>query len=283
MQRKYFLILIAAFASLPALAGDDFCLWTEVGVQKDFSKKFSLDAAVEFRAEDKVRQASRWAVSVGAGYKPLKYLSLGAGYTFIHDYSPQEVKTDYKTDDDTGEAEFNGYNVDHGYWRNKHRATFDITGKLPLGRFTLSLRERYQFTHYVATTINRTRYRTQIDSSMIANGGYTGDYTEFQGKYFAKTKVVENEKKAKNRHYLRSRLQLEYNIRHCAWTPYIACEMSNDLSDALQLDKTRYTIGAEWKITKQHRLDFAYLYEDGADDDALSNNHAISISYKWKF
>lgn len=283
MQSKCIIFVFAAFAALPVLAGDDFGLWTEVGVQKDFSKKFSIDAALEFRAEDKVRQASRWAASMGMGYKPVKYFSMGAGYTFIHDYSPEEVKTDYETDDDTGKLDFNGYNVDHGYWRNKHRATFDLTGKLPLGRFTLSLRERYQYTHYVATTIYRTRYRSLIPANMIESGGYSGDYVEFEGEYFGKTKVVENEKKAKDRHYLRSRLQLEYNIHHCAWTPYIACETSNDLSDALHLDKTRYMVGTEWKISKQHRLDFVYLYEDGADDDALSDNHAISISYKFKF
>lgn len=283
MQRKHFLLFFAAFLTLPVLGGDDFGLWTEIGVQKDFSKKFSLDATVEFRAAEKVLLASRWAVSVRTGYKPVKYFSMGAGYVFIHDYSPQEVKADYEEDDDTGNLEYNGYNVDHGYWRNKHRATLDLTGKLPIGRFTLSLRERYQYTHSIATSINRTRFRSPIPASMIENGGYSGDYFEINGEYFGKAKVVEIEKKSKDRHYLRSRLQLEYNIPHCSWTPYVSCETSSNLCDALHLDKTRYTLGAEWKISKRHRLDFAYLYEDGVDDDALSDSHVLSIGYKFKF
>lgn len=290
MHYKKILLLIPFFVSLPIKAGDDFGLWTEIGIQKEVVKNLSVDAALEFRAEDNVRQASRWTTSVGIGYKPFKNLSVGAGYVFIHDYSPQETKTDYKEDDDgniltdeEGLPQLNGYNLDHGFWRNKHRATFDITGKISLGRFTFSLRERYQFTHYVATSTKRTRYRSLIPSSMIENGGYSGDYVLFEDQYWGTTKVVDDEKQAKNRHYLRSRLQIEYNIRHCSWTPYISCELSNNLCDAFYLDKTRYTIGAEWKITKKHRMEFAYLYEDGADDDALNNNHAISISYKFKF
>jgi len=283
MQRKSCIIFFAALSTLPALAGDDFGLWAEIGIQKDFSKKISIDAALEFRAADKVSQPSRWAVSVGASYKPIKYFSLGAGYVFIHDYSPKEIKTDYEEDDDTGILKHNGYNVNHGYWRNKHRATIDLTGKLPIGRFTLSLRERYQFTHFVSASVSRTRYRSPIQASMIETGGYSGDYFEFNGDYFGKEYVVEIAKEAKNRHYLRSRLQLEYNIPHCAWTPYVSCETSNNLCESLHLDKTRYSLGVEWKISKRHRLDFTYLYEDGADDDALSDSHVLSFGYKFKF
>ena len=76
---------------------------------------------------------------------------------------------------------------------------------------------------------------------------------------------------------------MEYNIKHCAWTPYASYELSNNLSEDFHLDKKRLTLGAEWKITKQHRLDFAYVYDNGADDDARSSDHAISLSYKFKF
>lgn len=290
MKRNSLLFLAASLVSLPALAGDDFGLRTEAGVQKDVTKTLSVDASLEFRAEDKLRQPARWAVGVGAAYKPVKYFSLGVGYSFIHDYSFQESEAKYKEDDDgnlvldnEGQPQVSGYNVDHGYWRNKHRATLDVTGKLPLGRFTLSLRERYQYTHFTAATINRTRYRSLLDAAMVEGGGWQGDYYEYAEQYFGKCEVVEKDKAAKDRHYLRSRLQLEYNIRHCPWTPYASVEFSNNLTDGLHLDKTRYTLGAEWKITKQHRLDFAYLYEDGADDDTRSNCHALCIGYKFKF
>ena len=279
---KQSLLLAAALMAMPASAQDDFSLWTEMTVQKDLGKKFSVDAAFEFRAEDKVSQPARWAVSAGATYKPAKFLSVSAGYVFLHDYSFQEAEVDYKNDDNgQPTTEFNGYNVDHGYWRNKHRATFDVTGKLPLGRFTLSLRERYQFTHLLEANTLRDKYRKPVPEEMLP--GWTGDRYEYAGQTFSKFEQADKVKSAKNRHYLRSRLGVEYNIRHCDWTPYVSYELSNNLAESLHLDKKRLTVGVEWKVTKQHRLDFAYVYENGADDDARSNNHALSLSYKFKF
>ena len=275
-------LLAAALLAVPVFAQDDFSLWTEVAVQKDLGKNFSVDAGVEYRMEDNVSQPARWAFSTGASYKPLKYFSIGVGYVFLHDYNFQESEIDYKKDDDGVETdEFNGYNVDHAYWRNKHRATLDLTGKLPLGRFTISLRERYQYTHYVETSTLRDKYRKLIPEEQL--GGWTGDRYDYAGQVFSKWEQEEKLKRAKNRHYLRSRLGVEYNIKHCAWTPYASYELSNNLSESFHLDKKRLTLGAEWKITKQHRLDFAYVYDNGADDDARSNDHAISLSYKFKF
>ena len=51
----------------------------------------------------------------------------------------------------------------------------------------------------------------------------------------------------------------------------------------MHLDKRRLTVGTEWKISKQHRLDFAYVYNNGADDDNDSDSHILSIGYKFKF
>lgn len=273
---KQLLLLLFAMTAAPALA-DDFGVWTSAEVQKDISKQFSIDGGFGFRAEDKLRQASRWDFSLGLTYKPVKFLSMSAGYTFIHDYSPTEAEVNYNE-----ENERNGYNVDHAFWRNKHRAVFSITGKVDCGRFTFSLRERYQYTHSVEDETLRDRYRTQLPESMDPSA-YTGDRYEYNGQYFTRFTTEPQRKKAKDRHYLRSRVQVEYNIRHCPWTPYASYEFSNNLSDKLHLDKMRLTIGAEWKITKQHRLDLAYVYDNGHDDDTNSDIHAISIGYKFKF
>lgn len=55
------------------------------------------------------------------------------------------------------------------------------------------------------------------------------------------------------------------------------------MSNQLHLDKQRLTVGTEWKITKQHRLDIAYVYSNGADDDNDSDIHVLSLGYKFKF
>lgn len=286
---KKILPLIFSLLPLSATAGDDFGLWTEAAVQKDFGKKFSVDGGLELRMADKLRQPSRWAFSLGADWKPCKYVSLGAGYVFIHAYNPSEREEKFKEADDgtleldaEGNLQSKGYNVDHAFWRNKHRATFDVSGKLPLGRFTLSLRERYQYTHYVATSTLRSKYRDELPASMDESS-WEGDLYPFNGRNFTELKVEEKAKRGKNRHYLRSRLTLEYRIRHCAWTPYVSYELCDDLADGFRLDKKRLTAGAEWKVSKHHRLTFAYLYEDGTDDDGSSDSHILSIGYKFKF
>lgn len=275
MKRTLLLTAIVAFAGLNTAQADDFGLWGDLTVQKNITKRFSVDAGIDLRAENELKDFTRIGAGVGLGFKATKWLSLGAGYTFLHDYNLSETKPSYKKD---GKA-FRGYNVDDAYWRNKHRATFDVSGAIPVGRFTITVRERYQYTHYVATNTQRTKYRSEITNL----DGWTGDVYTIGGRHFSSKEQEEDAKGSKDKHYLRSRFGLEYNIRHCAWTPYATYEFSNNLSHQLHLDKQRLTVGAEWKITKQHRLDLAYVYSNGADDDNNSDCHALSIGYKFKF
>lgn len=269
-------------AALPA-AADDFGIWSEATLQKSLGKKFSIDGGIEFRAEDKVSQPVRWAASIGAGYKPCKYISFGIGYVFIHDYNFTETETDYKKKPDAqGNPIFNGYNVDHAFWRNKHRATFDITGKAEAGRFTFSVRERYQYTHYNKAYTLRDKYRDPLPGNMNPDN-WTGDLYTFNGQHFTDFSCDENDKKAKDKHYLRSRFQVEYNINHCPLSPYVSYEFSNNLADGMDLEKTRLQVGTEWKVTKKHRLDVAYIFENGSDGEHNDNLHVISVGYKFKF
>lgn len=216
---------------------------------------------------------SRWAASLGFAYKPAKFLKASAGYAFIYDRNPQESKKNYGNNS----GRFNGYNVDHGFWRSKHRFYADLTGKLAIGRLTLSLRERYQMTRSLATSCLRTRFRDPIQ------GGYTGDKYEWNGDRFMTCEVVENDKKAKTAHYLRSRIEADYNIRNCPLTPYVSFEWSNNLSNDLVLDKTRLTVGGDWKLSKKHKISAAYIYQNGADDDGNDDIHVISVGYKFTF
>ena len=210
------LMALAALAAFPlsGVAGDDFGLWTEISAVKKLTRQFSIDAGIDFRAEQQLESFSRWAASLGFAYKPAKILKASAGYAYIYDRNPQESKKNYGNNS----GRFNGYNVDHGFWRSKHRFYADLTGKLAIGRLTLSLRERYQMTRSLATSCLRTRFRDPIQ------GGYTGDKYEWNGDRFMTCEVVENDKKAKTAHYLRSRIEADYNIRNCPLTPYVSFE-----------------------------------------------------------
>lgn len=275
MKRTLLLTALAAL-SWQAAHADDYGLWLDMAAQKNFSKKLSATLEADLRGENQLRDLTRASIGLGLGYKPTKWLSLGAGYSFIADYNLSETKVWIGKNS----GKFKGYKVDDAYWRNKHRATVDVTGSLPLGRFTLSLRERYQYTHFVAATTDRTEYSGEITNT----DGFTGEKYAFNNKYFSSMERTDDRKAAKDRHYLRSRIGLEYNIHHCNWTPYATYEFSNDLSNSLHLDKQRLTVGTELKVGKQHRFDFAYVFTHGMDDDNSNNNlHVLSIGYKFKF
>ena len=267
----------AALCATPAIA-DDYGVWLGGTVQKDFSKKLSADVGLGMRAENKLNDLTRYDIDAGLTYKPLKWLSISGGYTFIRDYNLESVKD--KTEED-GKPK---YNVDDAYWRSKHRATFDVSGSWNIAKFgknklVFTVRERYQYTHFVPTHTTQTNYRGYIAHPEA----FTGQTYYYNGQAFSRANSEVDPKRSKHKHYLRSRFGLEYDIRHCAWTPYATYEFSNNLSDNLHLDKQRLTVGVEWKVAKQHRLDFAYVYNHGADDDNDNDCHALSVGYKFKF
>ena len=89
-------------------------------------------------------------------------------------------------------------------------------------------------------------------------------------------------KRSKVKDYLRQKLELSYNIRHCTITPDISVEMENNLHNSFRIDEMRYAAGAEWKITKKYHLGLHYRYHKGSGDDDESDLHAIEISFKLK-
>ena len=94
---------------------------------------------------------------------------------------------------------------------------------------------------------------------------------------------ADDDKEAKTKQYLRSRISVEYNIRHCNVDPFASFELSNSLDHKFSIDKRRWTLGADWKITKKHTVTVAYVYTNGQDDDDEGNLHALSIGYNYKF
>lgn len=272
--------LMLAATALPAAAEDDFGIWTDLSAEKKINKQFAADLSLGYRAEDALKHNTRWSVGTGLSYKPVKGLKLSAEYTLIRDFSLSEAKAKYK---DNGNL--SGYNVDHGFWRTKHRFTFDISGKHTFGRLTVGLRERFQMTHSNSAKTLRDKYRSPKQP------GFTGETWTYNGTEFmefnkdTEGRPTVDDKSGKTTHYLRSRLSAEYDIRHCPLTPYAAVEWSHSLDDAMALAKTRLTLGTDWKISKKHSVSLAYIYQDGAgDDDSGTNNiHVIEVGYKFSF
>ena len=86
----------------------------------------------------------------------------------------------------------------------------------------------------------------------------------------------------KDRSVLRSKLTVQYNIRHCPVNPYVSVDYGCGLN--YTASKWKYTAGADINLTasKQHKLDVFYRYQTENDDDD-PNGHFIGAGYKFKF
>lgn len=216
-------------------------------VSGEVKKKLAsgLDATFEgeLRTTDAFGAVERWSLSPGLSYRFTPWLKADAAYTYI--YRRVEGETTRKG------------NYVPAYWSPRHRFTASLTGSVKLGRFELSLRERYQFTHRRALSVPK----------------YDGD----DG-----SRKDDEQVSAKNEHMLRSRAEVAYDIRRSPFTPYASVETYNDLAGSLSLDKTRFTLGTEIKLAKRHTLDVYYRFQDHADDDE-ANGHLVGVGYKFKF
>lgn len=217
-------------------------LWASAEVKYKVTKRLGIEAQGEYRTNDGVSATSRWDVSVGADYRVIKSLKFSAGYVYIRQ---QMERTITKRD-----------NIIPAYWQPKHRAYADLTGSYTWQRFTFSLRERYQYT-----------YRTE---QTVAKYGDNG------------VRKADELIEAKSKHILRSRIGAEYDIRKSDLTPYFTCEFYNSLNNGLDLEKTRYTIGTDYKFNKHHATTLYYRYIDKSDSDETSG-HVIGVGYRFKF
>lgn len=253
------------FVQQPCSAqSDDFGMWTSVELEKKVNKKFSLGLEAEMRTRDDAGEMDRWSFGLSGSYKLTKWLKAGAGYTLLYDNN--EKCSYYDDEDDEGEPWYGKVKRQAQYWGIRHRVYAGLQGSVDVGRFKLSLRERWQYTYRPEKTASRDFYEYD---------GTTGELMELVKDESEKTY------KGKGKNVLRSRLQVDYDIPSCKVDPYASVELTN----AWSVQKVRYTLGAEWKIRKVHTLNFYYRYQDIRNDDFDSepDMHILGLGYKYKF
>ncbi len=219
-------------------------LWTSAEIKKKIFPGFDLYTEGDYRLRDNLKTVNRWAVGAGASYRMLPFLKADAGYQYIRFNHPEETT--------------NKGNYIPEYWSPRHRYTFSLTGDHSFGRFKVSLRERYQLTHRVALTVPK-----------------------YSSEEMTKQKADE-EISAKSTNVLRSRLQVEYNIRKSGFSPYASGELYNSLDRGGALKKVRWTLGTQYKVNKKNAFDLYYLYQDESDEDE-ANGHILGVGYTFKF
>lgn len=261
LRRSLFLLLSCLSLSPVQAQGDDFGMWYEVSADKKLSPKWSLGLDAEFRTRDNSKTADRWSLGASIDYRLLKAtnfsMKASGGYTLLYDNNPEKM-TFYSNDGLPKKWT-------PSYWGTRHRFNLSLSASMDLGRWTIGLRERWQFTHRPEKAGQR----------------YAFQYDE-RGGMIAPTDDLWESVKSKNKSLMRSRLQVEYNIKKSKFQPFANVEM---FSDSQGIAKMRYQAGFEYKLSKKHRLSFTYRYQDisGDDDDNDVNSHLIGLGYQFKF
>ena len=252
-------ILITLLPLSAVAQSDDFGLDFNLEAQKKISKKWSVGLEGEFRTRDNTKTVDRWSLGLGVDYKVLKWLKASAGYTFLWD---NNERISYSDASDVLDGDFDTEGEPKkraNYWAPRHRFNVSLTfDKKLFGDFKFSLRERWQYTYRPEHTVSeRWSYLTQA---------YDGKEKVYSGK---------------GKNVLRSRLQVEYDKKGLAVTPYANVEFFN----AWSLQKTRFNVGLDWKLSKQHTIGAFYRYQSVRDDDDDNepNIHMIGLGYKFKF
>lgn len=233
---------VAAFTSMLAQS-DDFGVWTSAEIRKKIFPGFDASIEGEFRTRDGLKTVDRWAATASLAYRIFPFLKADVGYSYLYNH---------RGDETTKKG-----NYIPAYWSPRHRFTVSLTGSYKWKRFEFSLRERFQLTRRTALSVDK----------------YDGD----DG-----SQMDDEEISAKTKSVLRSRMQVEWDLKKSPFTPYVSCELYHSITDGWAIDKTRWTIGTDYKLNKKNSFDLFYRYQDKSDDDEV-NGHVLGIGYKLKF
>lgn len=235
-------LILLVLASFYTLEALD--LGVELEASHKLTKRLEISAEGELRTHDVADDMERLSIGAGLQYKLASWLKTDAGYLLMAHRLEERDSHNYH------------YVAD---WQAKHRAFVGLTGAWkPVKHFVVSLRERYQYTYATAANMER-YYLSEPDRR-------------------ASDKIEE----AESDNILRSRLQVKYSRKKCAWEPYLSIEMLNDLKRGLANDQMRYMLGTDYKFNKHNQLGLSYRYKDKNDSDE-KKGHLITISYSHSF
>lgn len=250
--------LIICPLSYSSAQSDDFGLDFSVEAEKKIDKQWSVSLEGELRRRDDAKTNDRWSIGLGVDYKIAKWVKASAGYSLLYDNTK---RISYSDQEDVDDGDFDEVGMPKKcaqYWAPRHRFNVSLTfDKKLFGDFRFSLRERWQYTWLPEHTVSeRWSYLDEAYDGKVKTYGGSG------------------------KNVLRSRLQVEYDRKGLSLTPYANVEFWN----AWKLQKTRYTVGLDWKLSKQHAVGAFYYYQKVNDDDDLEpNRHLLGVSYKFKF
>jgi len=224
MNRFFLVSVLLLFGSQSVMAQDrDFGMWYEINGDYKIVKGLRFDLETSIRTDRNASNIKTFYLEPGLRYKFNDYFAAGIYYRFI-----EQEETIDKSE---GIYEFHP----------RHRWFVQLKGSLPVYRFTLSARYRFQ-----------EQFKTYIKNP-------EDDIPQWSNRF---------------------RLELEYDIKGIPLTPYINVEIFSPLfsSGGFMIDKWRYTAGAEYTVNKMHTFGLEYIF-DTSKVTKPPYNHIICLKY----
>lgn len=241
-------LLLALSVSTPLLAQSEGGLILGVGAEKKVTKQFSVGMEADLRTRNDFKTIDRLSFGIGAEYKFRKWLKADVGYSLLDNNNREKLT--YNSD-----GSYNNWRPT--YWGVRHRLHASLTGTYKFSNnIRLSLRERWQYTYRPEKSVERWDF----------------DHVKWEEKV----------RGGKGKNQLRSRLQVEYDKKKALLTPYASVELYNSWA----IEKVRYTLGTDIRLSKQHALGIYYRFQNMRnvdDDDYDPDMHYVGIGYKYKF
>lgn len=238
------LLGVAVAAPFTAVA-DDSGLTLSVGVEQKLSKKASIEASTELRSRNNFRTIDHFGLGAGAKYKFTRWLKADVGYQMLLNNNREHLSLHE-------DGSYNNWRL--SYYGVRHRFTASLTGDVDLGRFNLSLRERYQYTYRPEQLAQRYDFDEGVMESCIVG--------------------------VKHKHVMRSRLKLDYNIPHNKFTPYMSAEAYTTDS----FEKVKMGVGGTYTLKKHHQLEVGYYYQlHNHSVSSSPDTHQLLLGYNYKF
>lgn len=275
---KKLLTALLLCLALPVLAqtSNDFGMDIAVDAEKKICKGLDFELDVNARTQNMTRNIERLSVGGALSYKALNTkhfdLKIGAGWEFLWQYGLSETKDhidsyEILTLEGMETVEYkDGYNTTRACWRPRHRTSLSLAGTWkPNKRWSVSLKETGQYNHFTNVTkfTDRYRYEDEDDPSTV---------------YLKDTR--EKETGSKDRFVLRSKLSVQYDIRHCPLAPYASFDYGCGLNYAA--NKIKATAGTDIKLNKTNKFTIFYRFQ-WEDDDDEPNGHLLGVGYSVKF
>ena len=227
-------------------------------LEKKIDRKWSLGLEADLRTRNDFKTMDRWGIGVGVDYKFSTWLKAGAGYSLL-DYNMREKVEHYTTEKGNAKIHWRP-----SYWGVKHRFNVSLTASHKFSNgLKFSLRERWQYTYRPEKAVTRWTFREDVtDQDMRLDDDYV--------------------RSGKGKNQLRSRLQVEWDRKRALFTPFASMELYNSWA----IEKIRYAVGTDIRLSKQHSLSVFYRFQDMKnvdDEDYDPDMHFLGLGYKFKF